>query len=307
MQGIRRASALVGLLLVCAAALAQDYPAKPLRFIVPFPPGGGNDTVARAIAQQMSPALGQPVVIDNRPGAGGSVGADLVAKGPADGYTLFLAGVGSHAVNPNLHARLPYDPVKDFTPITLIASAPSVLVVNPGVPARSVAEFTAYVRANPGKLNYASNGNGSAAQLAAAMYEWMAGVSMFPVPHKGIEPAMTNLLSGEVQLMFGTIVALVPHIQAGKLRALAVTSRRRSALLPDVPTLAESGLADYQAGSWYGVLAPAGTPPAIVARLHEAIVKAVKAPDVAKRLAAEGAEVIASTPEEFGAHIRTEL
>jgi tripartite-type tricarboxylate transporter receptor subunit TctC len=288
-------------------AHAQQFPAKPIHLIVPFPPGGGNDTVARAIAQQLGPDLGQPVVIDNRPGAGGSVGAELAARAPADGYTLFLAGVGSHAVNPNLHAKLPYDPVKDFAPITLVASAPSVLVVNPGVPARTVAEFTSYARAHPGKLNYASNGNGSAAQLAAAMYESMAGVRMVHVPYKGIAPALTDLLSGEVQLMFGTIVALVPHIQAGKLRALAVTSRKRSSLLTEVPTLAESGLPDYEAGSWYGILAPAGTPREVIDRLHAAIVRALRQPDVSKRLAAEGAEVIGSTPDEFAAHIKSEI
>src|SRR6266849_3484076 len=295
--------------LFCAATLAgaQPFPSKPLHLIVPFPPGGGNDTVARAIALQLGPDLGQPVVIDNRPGAGGSVGAELAAKAPADGYTLFLAGVGSHAVNPNFHRNLPYDPVKDFAPISLIASAPSVLVVNPAVPARTIAEFTAYARANPGKLNYASNGNGSAAQLAAAMYETMAGVRMVHVPYKGIAPAMTDLMSGEVQLMFGTVVALVPHIQAGKLRALAVTSRKRSALLPELPTLAESGLPDYEAGSWYGILAPAGTPREAIDRLHGAIVKALKQPDVSKRLAAEGAEVIGSTPDEFAAHIKAEI
>ncbi|HYL26153.1 MAG TPA: tripartite tricarboxylate transporter substrate binding protein [Burkholderiales bacterium] len=300
---------LFAIVLLCAAALAhaQPYPAKPIHLIVPFPPGGGNDTVARAIAQQVGPDLGQPVVIDNRPGAGGSVGAELAAKAPPDGYTLFLAGVGSHVVNPNLHARLPYDPVKDFAPITLLASAPSVLVVNPAVPARTVAEFTAYARAHPGMLNYASNGNGSAAQLAAAMYESMANVRMVHVPYKGIAPALTDLLSGEVQLMFGTVVALVPHIQAGKLRALAVTSRSRSALLPDVPTLAESGVPEYEAGSWYGVMAPAGTPREIVDRLHDAIVSALREPEVSKRLAAEGAIVIGSTPEEFGAHLKAEL
>ena len=303
---MRRALAIV---LVCTATLAgaQQFPAKPLHLIVPFPPGGGNDTVARAIAQQIGPDLGQPVVIDNRPGAGGSVGAELAAKAPADGYTLFLAGVGSHAVNPNLHAKLPYDPVKDFAPITLVASAPSVLVVNPAVPARTLAEFTSYARAHPGKLNYASNGNGSAAQLAAALYESMADVRMVHVPYKGIAPALTDLLSGEVQLMFGTIVALVPQIQAGKLRALAVTSRKRSSLLTDVPTLAESGLPDYEAGSWYGILAPAGTPREVIDRLHAAIVRALKQPDVAKRLAAEGAELIGSTPEEFAAHIKSEI
>ena len=301
--------ALFAVIALCAATLAgaQSYPAKPIHLIVPFPPGGGNDTVARAIAQQISPELGQPVVIDNRPGAGGSVGAELAAKAPADGYTLFLAGVGSHAVNPNLHARLPYDPVKDFTPITLLATAPSVLVVNPGLPARNIAELTAYARAHPGKLNYASNGNGSAAQLAAAMYESMANVRMVHVPYKGIAPALTDLLSGEVQLMFGTIVALVPHIQAGKLRPLAVTSRKRSALLPDVPTLAESGLPDYEAGSWYGILAPAGTPPEVVRRLNAVMVRALQQPDVVKRLAAEGAVAIGSTPEQFGAHIQSEI
>jgi tripartite-type tricarboxylate transporter receptor subunit TctC len=299
----------LAIVLLCAASLAgaQQFPAKPLHLIVPFPPGGGNDTVARAIALQIGPDLGQPVVIDNRPGAGGSVGAELAAKAPPDGHTLFLAGVGSHAVNPNLHARLPYDAVKDFAPITLVASAPSVLVVNPSVPARSLAEFTAYVRANPGKLNYASNGNGSAAQLAAALYESMAGVRMVHVPYKGIAPAMTDLMSGEVQLMFGTIVALVPHIQSGKLRAIAVTSRKRSSLLTEVPTLAESGLPDYEAGSWYGILAPAGTPRPVIERLHGAIVKALKEPEVAKRLAAEGAEVIGSTPDEFAAHIKSEI
>jgi tripartite-type tricarboxylate transporter receptor subunit TctC len=305
----RRMRTFFAIVLLCAAALAQaqSYPAKPIHLIVPFPPGGGNDTVARAIAQQIGPDLGQPVVVDNRPGAGGSVGAELAAKSPPDGYTLFLAGVGSHAVNPNLHSRLPYDPVRDFAPITLVASAPSVLVVNPAVPARSVAELTAYARANPGKLNYASNGQGSAAQLAAAMYESMAGVKMVHVPYKGIAPALTDLLSGEVQLMFGTVVALVPHIQAGKLRALAVTSRSRSALLPEVPTLAESGLPDYEAGSWYGIMAPAGTPRDVVERLHAAIVKALAQPEVAKRLAAEGAIVIGSTPAAFGAHIKAEL
>jgi len=294
--------------LLCWSSLAlAEYPTKPIHLIVPFPPGGGNDTVARAIAQQISPELGQPVVIDNRPGAGGSVGAELAAKAPPDGYTLFLAGVGSHVVNPNLHKKLGYDPLKDFAPITLIASAPSVLVVNPKVPAQNIAEFTAYARAHPGVLNYASNGNGSAAQLAAAMYESMAGVKMVHVPYKGIAPAMTDLMGGEVQLMFGTVVALVPHIQAGKLRALAVTGKKRSALLPEIPTLRESGLPEYEAGSWYGIEAPAGTPRAIIDQLNAVMVKALKQPEVARRLALDGAEVIGSTPEEFGAHIKAEL
>jgi len=290
-----------------AQAAAQDYPRKPVRLIVPFAPGGGNDTVARTIAQQMSASLGQQIVIDNRSGAGGVVGAELAAKAPPDGYTLFLGGVGSLAVNPNLHARLPYDPLKDFAPITLIASAPSVLVVHPSVPARTLAEFTALARANPGKLNYASNGNGSSAQLAAVMYEAMAGVQLMHVPYKGLSPALVDLLSGEVQAMFSSVVAIVPHIQSGKLRPLAVTGKKRASPLPGVPTVAESGYPDYEAGSWYGLLAPAGTPREIVARLHGDAVKALEQPEIRSRLAGEGAEPVGSTPEQFAAYIRSEL
>ncbi len=294
---------LAGSLPVCA----QEYPHKPVRLIVPFAPGGGNDTVARAIAQSAGASLGQPVVVDNRPGAGGMLGAQLAAKSPPDGYTLFLGGVGSHAVNPNLHARLPYDPVKDFAPITLIASAPSVLVVHPSLPARTLAEFTALAKTSPGRINYASNGNGSSAQLAAVLYESMAGVRMVHVPYKGLAPALVDLLAGEVQAMFSSVVAIVPNIKAGRLRALAVTGKRRAALLPEVPTLDESGVPGYEAGSWYGILAPAGTPQAIVAKLHEAIVRALAQPEVRERLVSEGAEVIGSTPEAFAAHITAEL
>ena len=299
---------LVVLLLAGAApAWAQDYPRKPVKLIVPFAPGGGNDTVARAIALQLSAHFGQQVIVDNRAGAGGMVGAELAARAAPDGYTLFLGGVGSHAVNPNLHAKLPYDPVRDFAPITLIASAPSVLVVHPSVPAANIGEFTALAKAQPGKLNYASNGNGSSAQLAAVLYESMAGVQMVHVPYKGLSPALVDLLAGEVQAMFSSIVAIVPHIRAGRLRALAVTGKKRSALLPAVPTLAESGLPGYEAGSWYGILAPAGTPRAIVARLHDEILKVLNQPEVRERLAGEGAEAIGSTPEEFAAHIGAEL
>jgi len=262
--------------------------------------------VARAIADKAGPALGQPIVVENRPGAGGVVGAEAAAKAAPDGYTLFLGGVGSHAVNPNLHSKLPYDAVKDFAPVTLLASAPHVLVVNPGVPARTLGELTAYARANPAKLNYASNGNGSSAQLAAVLYETMAGIRMTHVPYRGLAPALNDLLGGQVQLMFNSIVGVLPLVQAGRLRALAVTSRKRSPLLPDVPALSES-LPGYEAGSWYGILAPAGTPRPVIERLHDEMVKAIQSPEVAKRLAAEGAEVIGSTPEEFAAHIKAEL
>jgi tripartite-type tricarboxylate transporter receptor subunit TctC len=307
---LRRALLRASFLLPLAATLpvcAQEYPRRAIRLIVPFAPGGGNDTVARAIAQSASASLGQPVVVDNRAGAGGILGAELAAKSPADGYTLFLGGVGSHAVNPNLHAKLPYDPVKDFAPITLIASAPSVLVVHPSVPARTLAEFTALAKASPGRINYASNGNGSSAQLAAVLYESMAGVQMVHVPYKGLAPALVDLLAGEVQAMFSSVVAIVPNIKAGRLRALAVTGKRRTTLLPEVPTLDELGVPGYEAGSWYGILAPAGTPRAIVAKLHAAIVHALAQPEVRERLVGEGAEVIGSTPEAFAAHITAEL
>ena len=306
----RRALLRASLLLPLAGTLpvcAQEYPRKPIRLIVPFAPGGGNDTVARAIALSVGASLGQPVVVDNRAGAGGMLGAQSAAKSPPDGHTLFLGGVGSHAVNPNLHARLPYDPVKDFAPITLIASAPSVLVVHPSLPARTLAEFTALAKASPGRINYATNGSGSSAQLAAVLYESMAGVQMVHVPYKGLAPALVDLLAGEVQAMFSSVVAIVPNIKAGRLRALAVTGKRRAALLPDVPTLDESGVPGYEAGSWYGILAPAGTPQAIVAKLHEAIVRALAQPEVRERLVSEGAEVIGSTPEAFAAHITAEL
>ena len=278
-----------------------------MRLIVPFPPGGGNDIVARAVAQELGKSFGQQFVVDNRAGAGGAIGAELAARSPADGYTLFLGGVGSHVVNPSLHAKLSYDPIRDFAPVTLIASAPSVLVVTPALQAASLSELTALAKAHPGKLNYASNGNGSSAQLAAVLYESMAGVRMVHVPYKGVAQALVELMSGEVQVMFGTLVAILPHIKAGRLRALAVTGRNRSALLPEVPTLAEAGLPGYEAGSWYGILAPAGTPGGIVARLNAEINAAIRQPEVRERLAADGAEVIGGTPGDFAAHLKIEL
>ena len=285
---------------------AQDYPVKPIRLVVPFAPGGGNDTVARAMAQQLTVALGQPVVVDNKAGAGGVVGADLAAKAAPDGYTLFLGGVGSLAVNPHVMAKLPYDPFKDFAPIVLLASAPSVVAVNTSQPFKTIQEMTAYAKANPNKLNYASNGNGSSAHVATVLYETMAGVDMAHIPYKGLAPAMTDLLSGQVQLMFSSMVAIVPQIKAGKLRALAVTGAKRSPLLPDVPTLAESGLTGYEAGSWYGLLAPAGTSPDIIRRINLESVKALRQMAVRETLVSEGAEVAGGTPDDFAKHIRVE-
>ena len=288
-----------------SVALAQ-YPAKPIRLIVPFAAGGGNDNVARLVGKHLSDSLGQQLVIDNRPGAGGVLGAELAAKAVPDGYTLFLGGVGSHAVNPNLNDSLPYDPIRDFAPVALLAQAPLVLVVHPSVPADSIKAFVALARSRPGQLNYASNGNGSSSHLAAVMFDSMTGVDMVHVPYKGLSPALTDLLSGRVQLMFSSVVAILPHIKAGKLRGLAVTGSRRLPSMPDLPTIAESGLPGYEASSWYGVLAPAGTPREIVARLNAELLKALEQPEVRTSLLAEGAEPIGGTPEQFAAHIGSE-
>ncbi len=293
--------------LLATAALAQSYPEKPVRLIVPFAAGGGNDSVARLVGKRVSDSLGQQLVIDNRPGAGGVLGAELAAKAVPDGYTLFLGGVGSHAVNPNLNDSLPYDPIRDFAPVALLAQAPLVLVVHPSVPADSITAFVALARSKPGQLNYASNGNGSSSHLAAVMFDSMTRVDMVHVPYKGLSPALTDLLSGRVQLMFSSVVAILPHIKAGKLRGLAVTGSRRLASMPNLPTIAESGLPGYEASSWYGVLAPAGTPREIVARLNAELVKALEQPEVRTSLLAEGAEPIGGSPEQFAAHIRSEM
>jgi tripartite-type tricarboxylate transporter receptor subunit TctC len=297
----------ITLIALVARAAAQDYPSKPIRLIVPFPPGGGNDTMARTVGHQLTAALGQQVVIDNRAGAGGIIGAETAAKAAPDGYTLFLGGVGSHGINPNLHAKLPYDPVRDFAPVTLIASAPLILVVHPSVPAKSVKELIQLAKAKPGQLNFASNGAGGSSHLAAEMFKMMTATAMVHVPYKGLSPALTDLLSGQVQLMFSSTVAILPQVRAGRLRSLALTAAKRSPALPDVPTVAESGVAGYETASWYGVLAPAGTPQPIVDRLNREIVRIVQLPEVRERLAAEGAEPVGNSPEEFAAHIKREL
>ena len=293
--------------LLATAALGQSYPAKPIRLIVPFAAGGGNDNVARLVGKRLSESFGQPLVIDNRPGAGGALGAELAARAAPDGYTLFLGGVGSHAVNPNLNDSLPYDPIRDFAPVALLAQAPLVLVVHPSVPAASFKAFVALARARPGQLNYASNGNGSSSHLAAVMFDSMAGADMVHVPYKGLSPALADLLSGRVQLMFSSVVAILPHVRAEKLKGLAVTGGKRLPSMPNLPTVAESGLPGYEASSWYGVLAPAGTPREIVARLNAELVKALAQPEVRTSLLAEGAEPIGGSPEQFAAHIRSEM
>jgi tripartite-type tricarboxylate transporter receptor subunit TctC len=288
-------------------ATAQSYPTKPIRFLVPFPPGGGNDTMARTFGQKMSERLGQPVVIDNRPGAGGNIGAETAAHALPDGYTIFLGGVGSHGINPNLMLKPPYDPIRDFAPVSLIASAPMLVVVPLSLPAKSLNDFLQLAKSHPGQLNFASSGTGSIAHLAAELLNSMAKIKLEHVPYKGTGPALTDLLAGRVQVMFNSTVSVMPQVRAGKVRALAVTAAKRSSALPDLPTVAESGVAGYEAASWYGVLVPAGTPRAIVMKLNSEVAHIAQLPDVRERLAADGADPGGNSPEEFGAYIRREL
>lgn len=299
--------AVAALTLACAGASAQSYPAKPIRLVVPYPPGGPLDIMARAIGQKLTEAWKQPVVVDNRAGAGGNIGADLVAKSPADGYTLLMGAVATHAINPSLYSKIPYDPVKDFTPVALVAQVPNILVINPSVPAKSVRELIALARAKPGYLNFGSGSTGSTGHLAGELFNTMAGVQMVHIPYKGAAPAMADLLSGQVQLMFDNLANALPNVKAGRLRALAVTTLARSAAMPDLPTVAESGLPGFDLTTWFGLMVPAGTPPEIVARLNAEIVRALNAKDMRERLQKMGAEPPAdNTPEHFAAFIGTE-
>ena len=283
----------------------QAYPAKSIRFIVPYVPGGGTDTLARLVGQKLSEALGQAVVIDNRPGAGGVIGTDLVAKSPPDGYTIMLASASPITVAPHLHKQLPYNPLKDFAPITLITIVPAVLAVHPTLPVTSVKELVALAKQKPGQLTFSSSGNGGTGHVSGEILKMMAGVDMLHVPYKGTGPATTAVLSGEVSVTFGNMISVLPHVKSGKLRALAVTTAKRSAVLPNVPTVAET-LPGYISGPWYGVLAPAGTPVAIVSRLNEEIVRILRSPEVSENLRAEGADPIGSSPAAFAAHLKSE-
>ena len=286
---------------------AQDYPARAIRFIVPFPPGGGNDTLARMIGRRLATAVGQPVVIDNRPGAAGTVGAEAAARAPADGYTLFLAGIATHGINPNLRADLPYDPIADFDAVTLIASAPLLMVVHPSLPVQSVSDLVALAKARPGQINYASNGAGTSSHLAMEMFCLATGMRMLHVPYKGMSPALAGLLAGEAQIMFSSAVAMLPQVKAGKLRVIAMTGPSRAPAIPEIPTVAEAGVPGYQTASWYGVAVPAGTPRDVIYRLNREIVAIIRTPEISDRLEAEAVIPVGSTPEGFTAHIRAEL
>ncbi|WP_454722276.1 MULTISPECIES: tripartite tricarboxylate transporter substrate binding protein [Cupriavidus] len=297
------------------APAAPAYPVKPLKFVVPYPAGGPLDTVARAIGDKLKDSLGQPVVVENRPGAGGNIGADYVAKQPADGYTIVMGAVATHAINPTLFAKMPYDPVRDFSPVTLVADVPNVLVMHPGKAASlhitSLRELVEYARKNPGKLDYASGGNGSAGHLSGELFKSMAHVSMVHIPYNGASPAQLSVLSGQTDMIFDNLASASANIRAGKLKAFAVTTAARATAFPELPTIAEAGkglgLEGFDISTWFGVFAPANTPREIIARLNHDIVAILGTDDMKARLARIGAQPAPTTPEQFGALVQREL
>ena len=291
----------------CAQVFAQSYPVKPIRLIVPYPPGGATDIFGRILGARLGELLGQQVVPEQRAGAAGVLGAEAAARAAPDGYTLVVGQASNLAINQHLMSKLPYDPVKDFAPITLIATSPNLLVVHPSLPARSVNDLVALAKARPGSINYASAGNGSPGHLAAEYFKKLAKVDIVHIPYKGATPALTDVIAGQASLYFTSPIAAQPYVQSGRLRQLAVTSAQRFPPLPDVPTVAESGLRDYEIVSWWGLLAPAGVPKEIIARVHAEAVKALNTAEMKERLAGQGAMVVTNTPEQFAAYIKSEI
>ena len=306
-EGCRLKTLALALLFALAAgtgsAFAQAWPSKPVKLIVPYPPGGSADILARAIGQKLSDGLGQSVVIDNRPGAGTAIGAEATAKSAPDGYTIMLGTVSSHAINPALTPGLKYDPVKDFAPVSLVASIPFALLVHPSLPVRNVRELVALAKVKPGSLNFSSAGNGTSNHLAGELFKSMTGTFMVHIPYRGSAPALNDLLAGQVNLMFDLVLTAQPHVKSGAARALAVTGLERSAALPGVPTVAESGVPGFEVSAWFGFFAPA----AVVTALNAETVKAMRAPDLRERLASQGAEAVSNTPEQFSAYVKEEL
>ncbi|RPI42911.1 MAG: tripartite tricarboxylate transporter substrate binding protein [Betaproteobacteria bacterium] len=291
---------------LAGVALAQPYPSKPLRFVVPFPPGGINDVMARALGQKLTESLGQPVVIENRAGAGTIIGTELVAKSAPDGYTLLLASA-AHAINVTLHRKLPFDPVKDFALVTLIGTSPFFLVGHPSLPARDLKSLVAFARSRPGQLQYSSSGSGTSIHLMGEMLKAGAKLDIVHVPYKGIAPALIDLIAGQVHFSFGSWLTTGPHVRAGKLRIYAATSPQRSKSVPDVPTIAEVAIPGYSAVAWYGIIVPAATAREIVTRLHGELTRALNAPDLNERLTSQGVEVTASTPAQFADFLKSEI
>lgn len=292
-----------------SAALAAhaQYPNKPIKMVVPFPAGGTTDILARSVAADLQKVFGQPVVVENKAGAGGNIGSDFVAKSPPDGYTLLMGTVGTHAINVALYPKMPYDAVKDFVPISLVAGVPNVLVAAPGFPVNSVKDLIDLAKKSPDKTTFASSGNGTSIHLSGELFKQLAGVQMTHVPYKGSSAALPDVMSGQVNVMFDNAPSVMQQIKGGKLKAIAVTSGTRSPALPNVPTIAEAGLPGFEATSWFGVLAPAGTPKDIVDKLSQTIAKAVQSAEFKERLAAQGAEGVGNTSEQFAAHIKTEI
>jgi tripartite-type tricarboxylate transporter receptor subunit TctC len=294
---------------VCALAHAAEpaFPARPIRFVVPNAAGGSTDLVARTVAQKVADNLGQQIVIDNRPGSGGIIGTELVARAPADGHTLLMGTIGNLAISPHLYRKLAYDPIRDFAPVTQLASAAYMLVVHPSVPAKSVKELVALARSHPSQLNYASAGSGTGSHLSAELFRSVAGIALVHVPYKGGTPAITDVIAGQVQIMLNGIPSSMPHLKSGRIRALAVTTPKRSPAAPDLPTMAEAGYPGAESTSWTGVLAPDGTPPGAIARLNTKFVQALRTPEVSARLTADGAVPVGSSAAEFAAYLRSEL
>jgi tripartite-type tricarboxylate transporter receptor subunit TctC len=298
------AIALVGLAVVPGRALSQGYPNKAIKMIVPFPPGGISDVIGRVVAQKLSESLGQPVVVENRPGAGTRIAAEFIAKSAPDGYTLYFTDITTHSINASLYSKLAYDSIKDFAPVTMVTSTPLILVMHPSVPAKSVKELIAVAKSKPGQLNIGISGLGTITHLAAEMFKSMAGVQMVNIPYTGSAPATTGILSGEASLMFSTMPAGMPHVKGGKLRGLAVTTPNRVATAPDIPTMIEAGVAGFEAVLWSGILSPAKTPKEVVAKLNQEIRRVLQMADVKERFAAQGGTPSPSTPEELEAQLK---
>jgi tripartite-type tricarboxylate transporter receptor subunit TctC len=302
-----RSTVLCLLLLACPLAAAQSFPAKPIRVIVPSPPGDGSDVVARLIGEKLTGAWGQQVVIDNRPGAGGRIGTELAAKSPPDGYTWIMGNAGSHGINGGLYRNLPYDLEKDFVPITQIMRAPNALVVSPALGVNSVAELIALLKKNPGKYSYGSGGNGSSAHLSAELFKSMAGVDIVHVPYKGATLALTDLIAGNIVMFMGNLPPAMGHIKAGRIKALAVTTLARSKFVPELPTVDEAGLKGFETVAWFGLLAPGGTPPQVIAKTRDEVVRAIQTPELRARIDSLGGEPVGNTPQEFAAIIRADI
>jgi tripartite-type tricarboxylate transporter receptor subunit TctC len=290
-----------------SAAVAQGYPSKSVRLVVPAPPGSAPDILSRLVGQKLSEMWGQGVVIDNVLGAGGNIGTERVAKAPADGYTMLFNTIGPIAVNVSMYDKLPFDPIKDFAPVTLVAKVPNILVVHPSVPIKSVQELIDYAKKNPGKLRYGSPGSGTSNHLSAELLNTMAGISMLHIPYKSSAQMTTDIMGGQVEVVFHNAPVLMPHVKSGALRGLAVTSAKRNPSVPELPTVAESGVPGFEVTAWFGFLAPAGTPQAVISKVHADVVKAIAMPDVRERMMAQAAEPIGSTPQEYGAFIASEI